>query len=498
MDSLLGWRANSRINVNWYVSVEETVRMTLPKALEFELATGTAPTNRMSPWLVLQHILHSESDWLNLVEYLAAPYDPAKDSPQSKPFAHRRFQQRGVATPWTDEFSEIVIEFGNETWHNGHFDDWLGFSTRNAVHQGGREYGLFTKYLCDKIMESPFWKSQNLGAKIRFALGANYDTRIDNDGKIRGYGEEAIQANPHATFLGHANYVGPKWETGDYSARNFDDHGVQECLVAARTGFQNDQAVMCKARAQIAAAGHDYDLGAYEGGPGGYALPGSAKPDEVETNEKYGKSLAMAVGALDEWLLSYPLGWTAQCFLGYGQGSHWNSHTVLADGFRPQPSWLAMTLRNRFASGDMITVTEQSVPNYERSTKIRGKSISSTIPLIGCYAFKNGATYSVIILSRKLNGKHGGQDFGDGCSPVSVRMPFSSAAKITLHTLTGDPRLTNRGKMNIELQSKQIPPTALSNGVLAVGPQTGGVQNGMPPGSIFLYAIEKPGKSDRK
>ena len=112
--------------------------MTLPQGLMFDLATGKDPQSRMKPWLVLQHVLHSEQDWLDLIEYLAAPYDPKPDTPQSKPWAYKRYQQRGVGTPWTDEFASIIIEFGNETWHNGHFEDWLGFHTRNAIWQGGQ------------------------------------------------------------------------------------------------------------------------------------------------------------------------------------------------------------------------------------------------------------------------------------------------------------------------------------------------------------------------
>ena len=64
----------------------------------------------------------------------------------------------------------------------------------------------------------------------------------------------------------------------------------------------------------------------------------------------------MAVACADAWLRSYALGWTYQCFLGYGQGGYWNSHTPLWDGFRPCPGWQMLALRNRFASGDLMAV----------------------------------------------------------------------------------------------------------------------------------------------
>jgi len=482
MASILSWHAGSQVRPDWRTAVQGTMQMTVPMGLAFDLATGPDPKSRMRPWLVIQHILHSEADWQALVEYLAAPYDPKADTPQSKPWAYKRTQQRGTGAPWTDEFETITIEFGNETWHNGHFDDWLGFSTRGAIHQGGREYGLFMTYLIDGIKKSPYWKSRKLDGKIRFALGANYDCRIEKDGTVRGYGEEAMQACPGATILGHANYVGPKWETGDYSARQYDDHGVQECLLSFLRDPEPGQIRMGKGREMLAKSHHDYDIAAYEGGPGGFALPGSASPQQVETNEKYGKSLAQAVGALDAWMRSYLYGWTDQCYLVYGQGRLWASHTVFSEGFRPSAAWLALAMRNRYASGDLMVVEQRSVPTLQRKKE--------TYPLIGGYAMRDKNRWAVFVVSRKLDGDHDGADFGDGSTPVKLALPFRKAGKITLHKLTGDPRLTNNDKMNIAIQSQDVPASALDKGTLVVGEATGGVQGGMPPGSIFLYVFE--------
>jgi len=496
LSSILSWHASSKVHPDWRTAVEGTMNMTLPMGLMFDLATGPDARSRMRPWLVLQHILHTEEDWLNLIEYLAAPYDPKADTPQSKPWAFRRFQQRGNGTPWTDEFETITVEFGNETWHNGHFDDWLGFNTRGAIHQGGKEYGLFMTYLINHIKKSPYWQPLKLDAKIRLALGANYDCRIDKGGVVRGYGEEALQACPGATYLGHANYVGPKWETGDYSARKYDDHGVQECLISFLTGPERSQIRMGQARDVLAKSHHDYDIAAYEGGPGGFALPGSAPPQQVETNEKYGKSLAQAVGALDGWMRSYIYGWTDQCYLAYSQGNHWASHTWFSEGFRPSPAWQALALRNRYASGDLMGVEEKSVPTLRRGNASslspggRGRGEGDVYPLAGAYALRDQNRWAVIVVSRKLDGQHDNTDFGDGSTPVKLRLPLASAATITLHKLTGDPRLTNRDKLNIAPQALDIPTGALDKGVFNINEQTGGGKGGLPPGSIFLYLFE--------
>ena len=240
---------------------------------------------------------------------------------------------------------------------------------------------------------------------------------------------------------------------------------------------------LARTRNALAKSSHAYDIAAYEGGPGGYALPGGGvSAAQVETNEKYGKSLAQAVGALDAWMRSYAYGWTDQCFLGYGQGSHWNSHTDFADGFRPTPAWLALTLRNRYASGDLMEVTQQSGP-----TILDGKN---TYPLLGAYAMRDGSRWAVFVVSRKLDGKHDNVDFGSGFTPVTLHLPFAKAGKIALHTLAGDPRKSNMDAMNISIQSKDVPAAALQGGTFAVNEQTGGGKDGMPPGSIFCYVFE--------
>ncbi len=482
MSSILSLHANSNVEPNWITSVNQTMRMTLPMGLMFDEKTGTDAKSRMRPWLVLQHILHSEDDWQALIEYLSAPYDDKKDTPKTKPWAYKRYQQRGNGRPWTDEFSTITIEFGNETWHNGYFADWIGFASRNAIHQGGKEYGYFARYLIENMKKSPYWKSQKLDDKIKFDLGANYDSRVSADGSVSGYGEDAMQTCGQANLIGHANYMGPKWETGDYSARTYDDHGVQETLLSFVSGQKDNQNKMFLAQQALAKKGIIYDIAAYEGGPGGYALPGSAKPDQVETNEKYGKSLAMAVGCIDGWIGSYAQGWTDQCFLGYGQGSYWNSHTPFADGFRACPAWLALTMRNRYASGDLMTVEDKSTPVIIRK--------NWPLPLTGAYAMRDNNKWAVFVVSRKLEGNHDNFDYGDGYTPVKLNLPFVKAGKITMYTLTGNPRLTNRDKQNISIQTLVIPATTLDKGIFAIDAKTGGKETGMPAGSIYLYVFE--------
>ena len=139
-------------------------------------------------------------------------------------------------------------------------------------------------------------------------------------------------------------------------------------------------------------------------------------------------------------------------------------------------------MRNRIVDGSMMAVETTTVPTLLWDKKIQ--------PLLGTFAFKRGELWTVIVVSRKLDGRHDGHDFGAGTTPVRLRLPFKSARKITLHTLSGDPRSSNLEGMSIAPQTREIAADRLVGGQLMIDATTGGVQGGMPPGSIYFYVIE--------
>jgi hypothetical protein len=463
--------------------------VTLPQSLEWALATGTTPATRAVPFITLSEE-YTELEWMAVVEYLGVPYDPASDTPAAKPHAYQRYLRRGHGAPWTDDFREIILEMGNETWHNGAGGHgWHGFSRPGYVWFGGAEYGLFARhYFEDHVMQMPAWTEHDLGQKIHFSLNAGYDGAPD------AYGELAAQHAPNATHsIGHANYVGPTWETGDTPHEFFDDHGMQETLVGMHTGMKDLIDEVAATRDSLAASGlADYEVVAYEGGPSGYALPGdpSVTPDQVANAELYGKSLGMGVAALDAWLYSSLNGYTHQCFLGFASGGHWTSHTMpRAGGFRRHAGWLALMLRNRWAPGtEMLDTTLTSVPTYDRS--------GEDVPLITAYTVKGRDTTSVFVLSRKLDGDHDGVDFGDGTTPVTIQLPFSDCTGLTRVALTApdgtpaDPRTNNITTENVVIDAVSLNP-ALCSATFTVDQTTGGVAGGMPPGTVYLYVFER-------
>jgi len=481
MKSLVSMHGDSHLNLN---AKRFLVREcgTISKPLTFVEATGSTAGNRMVPWLIIQ-VTFSEDEYRGLIEYLGAPYDPATDTPKSKPYAYKRYQQRGHGRPWTDTFREIIIEFGNENWHNRFpkFPSWIGFGELCAIHKGGKEYGIFTRYYIEEIMKSPYWKAGNLGEKIKFNLGGSRGTRIDKKtGKVTGYGQSAIQENPYASYEGHATYMGALWEYDEKTEVGLGDSGFQRTLLDYRRSKKANHENTFASLAEMRKQGFTrHDIVSYEGGPSGFPI-GTGSAEYKRACNLAGHSMAIGVAALDCWLDTYRLGWTYHCYYFYGQGGGWNSHSQMMNGFLPSPAFMLMGMRNRNLRGDMLVTKTNSSPSLPRSKT----------PLAVCYSFRDGDRYSVAVLSLKLDGKHSGADFGDGYTPVTLNLPFKSASKITMEKLVGNPRETNMTSEKIKIVAQKLPASAVANGVFKINETTGGNKQGLPPGTVFMYVFE--------
>jgi hypothetical protein len=149
-------------------------------------------------------------------------------------------------------------------------------------------------------------------------------------------------------------------------------------------------------------------------------------------------------------------------------------------------------MRNLYAQGRcMLAIKERSIPTLAWKADYRG---SKDQPLIGVYAFWDEKdTYSAVVLSRKLDGKHDGRDFGDGHTPVTLKMPLRSPRSIQLYRLKGDPRASNIDAMVVDLEGPMdIPPKCFDDETRAfeINERTGGGKGGIPPGSVYLYVFK--------
>lgn len=482
ISSMFGNYGNTSYQLSAKSGVKNAPGMTIAQALDWALHTGESPSDRSTPILTCNEE-YTEDEWKALIEFLGVPYDPALDTPDNKPYAYKRYLFRnGNGRPWTDEFDEIIVEYGNETWHNGAGGyGWHGWGKPGAVHKGGIEYGLFTKFMFDdNVKKMPEWEAYHLNNKIKFMLGGNYRATSNS------YGELAAQQRNAINYLGHANYVGPKWETKDKGKSTFSDYGIQMTLLGLESRMKGliQQAEKTSAKlkeSQLA----DYQIIAYEGGPSGYW---TNKKDPI-IDELYGKSVAMGVAALDTWLFSSQHGYKYQAFHALHSGEWWSSHTPPeAGGFRPCPGWLTLTMRNKYVDGTaMLKTVQKNTPMLTDS--------DNQYSLLSSYAFEGEKSYSVFIISKVLDGKHGSGDFGDGYTAVTLNLPFTNVKSITRYRLENlggqpaDPRDNNIERLNVVIGKKEISPDVF-NQRFVINELTGGEAKGLAPGSVNLYVFK--------
>ena len=200
---------------------------------------------------------------------------------------------------------------------------------------------------------------------------------------------------------------------------------------------------------------------AYEGGPTGFGLQAKT-PAEDRAGEYYGKSYAMGTAMMDAWLDAWAKGWTYQCYLSFGQGRWWASHTSFAQGHRASPGFLVQTLINHtLANRDMLSLTVTGAPVLPVPDPVRGKKYlpGDTVPTrdvatIQAHAFADANSLAVAVVNLNL----------EKDQAVDLEVPLASAQKITLHTLTGGPRATNLDELKVSLAQSEVPVSVLVKG----------------------------------
>ncbi|MFN7141744.1 MAG: hypothetical protein ACK4UN_20680, partial [Limisphaerales bacterium] len=414
--------------------------------LEFCRNTGA------DPWLIVGSYM-LESEWRDLMEYLAAPYDPAVDSPATKPYAHRRYSQ-GQHAPWTDVFPRLYIEYGNELW-NPMFQWYFG---------NGNLAGQFSEHFFTAAKASPWFPA--VSNKIDFMVNGWIVSAGTN-----GYGHAASIAAPSSRYNDLAVYIGG-WEAGSsVGGAMVNDGGFQDYMLYPPSFIRYFMDQHAASREANRLAGYDYEIAIYEGGPG-YGLPAPGQEFDP-ISETYGKSLAAAVATLDTYLYNSYLRIDPQAYFSYGPGYNWTSHATLDRGRHPHANWLALQMRNQHARGSMVaTMTHRSplidVPAHTNALGHVEVPAYPNTPLIQPYAFRDGDRYAVFVLSRCLS----------NATPTTLRLPFTTATNATLHKLTGDPRLGN--STNLIIVPTQETLTNVTQELTFT----------MPPGSVYLFVFE--------
>ncbi|MDB5809261.1 MAG: glycosyl hydrolase, family 52 [Betaproteobacteria bacterium] len=467
-------------NSGGVMSVRREARLnTLPQTLKIMRKAGALP------WLQVEFHL-SPREWLGLVEYMAAPYDPRVDNPSSKPWAYKRYAQ-GQTKPWVEEFDRIYFELGNETW-NGLFAPWVFDGMSDAVtHRAwgsGELYGLFQEHVIAVLKSSPYWRSAGLDKKFVFMLGgwAGQD-----------YGRDATAVSPSSTYLTTAAYNGG-WDEGE-GPPQLNAAGLFNVLAqvnqAAIPGADAQQKQIAELKAKVTTR---IRLGTYEGGPG-YALNGlnheRVTPEQQRQQEQVMKSLAAGTATLDSFLARAYRGYDIQNFFMLQPGGYWSSHAKWYRGGQAYPAWKAIALFNNEATGDMLRTEAASVPAAALPSLERRQAVAEA-PLAAAYATRKGDRVSVIVVSRKVPDYPVAGD--DGYTPVTISLPFNNAQAVTLFRMTGDPRANNLLTDNVRFEKVAIP-ASRAGANFTLNAETGADSRGLPPASTFVYVFDGVGRA---
>ncbi|RWR29832.1 hypothetical protein D2T29_13675 [Sinirhodobacter populi] len=412
---------------------------TLPQFLSINASLG------MSPWLQIEPHL-SREEWLGLAEYLAAPFDPAKDDPKALPWAAKRVAQ-GHAAPWTDTFGHIYFELGNETW-NALFRPWVfpsmtdGARLNWSKYNAGEVYGLYQEHVLSILRESPWW--DRLAPRLEPVLGG---------WQINNYGFSALKHAPDSRFQTVADYIGG-WDSGEGPVRPSPEGYASVMMFTPQVTERHAAASHQKLR--DAGLEGKVGLGTYEAGPG-YALNGlnnsKVTPEQKAEQEKVMKSAAAGAATLDNFLARAQAGDRIQNFFTFGRGTEWASHARWNKGGQSYPSWDWLTLFNRVGRGDILAVDTQVVSRRDVPEMGRRKP-AADVAETAVYAARKGNRLTVTVISRKVPGVPAGSD---GKTALEVDLPISGAARLTRYRATGDYRSENTISRQTQIIPEQIP-----------------------------------------
>jgi len=432
----------------------------------------------IKPWLQIEFHMTPE-EWLAFVEYMAAPYDPANDTPEDKPWAYRRVKQ-GQPRPWVEEFDEIWFELANETW-NWLFSPWVfegmpDHATEEKLNRG-RVYGLMQEHVIGLLRSSPYWTDE-VEERFTFIIGGWSGS---------DYGRQAVRGTTSSQFMTIAAYNGG-WDEGEGPPRtnpasyfNVLSQINQTAIPRARQHLQE--------MIEWQAEGFPARLGVYEAGPG-YALNGlngaKVSAGQAAEQERVMKSKLAGTATLDTFLARAYYGFETQNFFTFSEGRTWSSHAKWYRGGQPYPCYRWLEVFNNLALGDMLKVETNSVPTIDTREFRRRKAVEGG-PMVAVYATVAGSRVALFCISRKVAGYPA--EVGDGYTPVTVTLPFSKTERTTLYRLPGVPSDHNIDANRVKLESRGIP-VASFNPRFAVTDATGGSDKGLPPAEAFLYVFE--------
>ncbi|MFQ5595391.1 MAG: hypothetical protein ACE5HA_14685 [Anaerolineae bacterium] len=331
------------------------------------------------PWHVIPPA-SPPADLVNLIEYLAGPADG------SHPYADRR-AALGQATPWTEIFPVIHLEFGNELWGSaGPGDPYFGASLMNGTRLGQIAHDRFA------ILESsPYYDPARFNLIIGGQAGfPGRQAEIENNSSKH----EAIALAPYFQF-------------------SPDQYSTDEELfypVFAQPFDNVISGIMRQSKDFMDGVGQGTGLAIYELN---FHTTGGNMPIDIRNDLVTG----MGGIALPLHMLVYlrELGVKNQVAYGthgfatnfmMGSGEYVRLFGMVRDleaTGRKRPTWLGVELTNKAVQGDMLTTVQGGANPSWHQMPINGVLNEIDVPFVHSFAFRAGNSYSVILFNLSLD-----------------------------------------------------------------------------------------------
>lgn len=387
-----------------------------------------------APYL-MTFILPTDEEIDHLMEYLGAPADIGYGKLRA---AH------GHPQPWTEVFDKIYVECANEMWN--------GLFTPQAFPGDPELCGKLASRLFARLKASPYNTRANIKGVAPGWAHSLYKSKDKATGAYTGYENWTFRCikkcrEMDAVATAPSGYIGG-WD-GLTAVGQKDDELFQNNLLYPAQVFEPKLDEIEAMRADIRQSQHrEFEMIKYEAGPG-YSLPNPQKPFSEE-EEKIGKSLALGIATLDNFLFVMANNGNANYFL-FTRGNNWSSHAM---NLAPHTTWQALALRNVYCRGELLAVQEGPLARVDipevQSIGLdnkggRNKNILPAVkgcPLTRVYAFREGRRHSFLALNRSFTEPQ----------TITLELPYQPKTEYLEYQLAhADPRITNRDKQNVAI-----------------------------------------------
>ncbi|MDF3129479.1 hypothetical protein P0Y35_09765 [Kiritimatiellaeota bacterium B1221] len=455
---------------------------TLPQALRMMEKAA------LNPWLQIEYHM-SQEEWLGFMEYMAAPYDPATDTAENKPWAALRYEQ-GQQEPWIKVFPHIYFELSNETW-NGLFRPWTFENMRDSktgtTYPRGAVYAKFHDVVADILRSSPYWEPAYEETFIHVLGG--WSATLGRDSLTHGYTQEIANETQSGEYITIAAYNGG-WDEGEGPPKENRASYFNVLSQVNQTAIPRIRRLKAVSQNASDRLGREVKFGTYEAGPG-YAMNGlnnaKVSKEEATSQENVMKSKLSGVATLDSFLARSVHGSDIDNFFTFEEGNLWKSHAKKHRGGQPHASFLPLVMFNHLATGDMLETETVSVSTVDTPKSRRRQAIEAG-PLAAVYATRQDKKVTVICINRQVAGYP--DPARDGFTPFEFRLPFTQADKITLYRMSGAPSDHNIYQENVKAESLELSPDTLNEGRFVINASTGADERGLPPSEVYMYVFE--------